>query len=235
MPAIIECPSPNFDARPAGQAIDMLILHYTGMKSPQDALARMYDQTAKVSAHYCIDEDGTLLRLVPEERRAWHAGESAWAGAGNINARSIGIELVNPGQEFGYRGFPKAQMETLVTLAREILARHPIPARHVLGHSDVAPLRKEDPGELFDWARLAAADIGLWPGEPAPGAAPDAARLKQDLADFGYGYLDEDPRAVVAAFQRHFRPAGVTGDADAETAARLTALLGMLDGNMRKS
>ncbi len=235
MPAIIECPSPNFDARPAGQAIDMLILHYTGMKSAQDALARMCDQTAKVSAHYCIDEDGTLLRLVPEERRAWHAGESAWAGAGNVNARSVGIELVNPGHEFGYRAFPEAQMETLVTLAREILARHPIPARHALGHSDVAPLRKEDPGELFDWARLAAAGIGLWPGEPAPGPVPDETGLKQGLATFGYGYLDEDPGAVVAAFQRHFRPEDVTGNADAETAARLTALLALLDGNTRKS
>ncbi len=232
MPAIIECPSPNFDARPASQAIDMLILHYTGMKSAQDALARMCDQTAKVSAHYCVDEDGTLYRLVPEDQRAWHAGVASWAGTGNVNARSIGIELVNPGHEFGYRAFPEAQMETLVTLAREILARHPIPARHALGHSDVAPLRKEDPGELFDWARLAAAGIGLWPGQPTSG--PDETGLKQGLATFGYGYLDENLRAVVAAFQRHFRPADVTGDADAETAARLTALLALLDGNTRK-
>ena len=234
MPAIIECPSPNFDARPAGQAIDMLILHYTGMKSAQDALARMCDETAKVSAHYCVDEDGTLLRLVPEDQCAWHAGVASWAGTGNVNARSIGIELVNPGHEFGYRAFPEAQMETLVTLAREILARHPIPARHALGHSDVAPLRKEDPGELFDWARLAAAGIGLWPGEPAPGPVPDETGLKQGLATFGYGYLDEDSGAVVAAFQRHFRPADVNGKADAETAARLTALLALLDGNTRK-
>ncbi len=123
----------------------------------------------------------------------------------------------------------------MIELAQDILTRQPIPPGRVLGHSDVAPLRKEDPGELFDWARLAAAGIGLWPGEPAPGPVPDEAGLKQGLAAFGYGYLDKDLRAVVAAFQRHFRPAGVTGDADAETTARLTALLAMLDGNTRKT
>jgi N-acetylmuramoyl-L-alanine amidase len=241
MPLVIESPSPNFDARPEGQVIDILLLHYTGMQSATEALARLCDVTAKVSAHYGIDEDGTLYRLVPENIRAWHAGAASWAGAGDINARSIGIELVNPGHEFGYRAFPDAQMETLIELARDILARHPIPAHRVLGHSDVAPTRKEDPGELFDWARLAAAGVGLWPGETAPCDPPDAAEARRQLAEFGYGYLDEntdgspdggpdgDPAAVVRAFQRHFRPKSVTGEVDAETAGRLAALLASID------
>jgi N-acetylmuramoyl-L-alanine amidase len=187
--------------------------------------------TAKVSAHYCIDEDGTLYRLVPEDKRAWHAGVACWAGAGDINARSIGIELVNPGHEFGYRPFPEVQMETLIDLAREILARHPIPPRRVLGHADVAPLRKEDPGELFDWARLAAAGIGLWPGTAEFCDPPDREAAKHQLAEFGYGYLDEDFARVITAFQRHFRPERLTGEIDAETAGRLNALLGLVDAS----
>ncbi len=239
MPPVIESPSPNFDARPDGQPVDILLLHYTGMVGATAALARLCDVTAKVSAHYCIDEDGTLYRLVPEDNCAWHAGAACWAGAGDINARSIGIELVNPGHEFGYRAFPDAQMETLIELAGGILARHPIPARRVLGHADVAPLRKEDPGELFDWARLAAAGIGLWPGAAEPCDPPDAAETGRQLAAFGYGYLDHDPdgdpAAVVRAFQRHFRPEAVTGEVDAETAGRLAALLGMLSAMPRTS
>ncbi len=233
MPLVIETPSPNFDARPdgqpGGQAIDILLLHYTGMESAAAALARMSDETAKVSAHYCIDEDGSLYRLVPEDRRAWHAGLASWAGAGDINARSIGIELVNPGHEFGYRAFPEAMMATLIELAGEILARHPIPAHRVLGHADVAPLRKEDPGELFDWARLAGAGIGLWPGAAEPRDPPEATETRRQLAAFGYGYLDDDPAAVVRAFQRHFRPEAVTGEIDATTAGRLEALLDLVD------
>ncbi len=229
MPLVIESPSPNFDARPEGQAIDILLLHYTGMVSATAALARLCDVTAKVSAHYCIDEDGTLYRLVPEAKRAWHAGAASWAGADDINARSIGIELVNPGHEFGYRAFPDAQMAALIELAGEILTRHPIPPSRVLGHSDVAPTRKEDPGELFDWAGLAAAGIGLWPSAAEPREPPDAAEAKRQLAAFGYGYLDDDPAAVITAFQRHFRPENLTGEVDAETAGRLSALLGLLD------
>jgi len=229
MPLVIESPSPNFDARPDGQAIDILLLHYTGMVSATAALARMCDVTAKVSAHYCIDEDGTLYRLVPEAKRAWHAGVASWAGVGGINTRSVGIELVNPGHEFGYRAFPEAQMETLIELAGGILARHPIPAHRVLGHADVAPLRKEDPGELFDWKRLAAAGIGLWPGDAAPLDPRDAAETRRRLAEFGYGYLDHDPAAVVRAFQRHFRPEAVTGEIDAETTGRLAGLLDLVD------
>ncbi len=170
---MIEKPSPNCGPRPDGAAIDMLILHYTGMESAEAALTRMCDADARVSAHYMIDEDGTVYRLVDEAMRAWHAGVSSWRGAGNINDRSIGIELVNPGHEFGYRRFPVSQMTALTGLCREILARHPIAPANVLGHSDVAPSRKQDPGELFDWQALAAAGIGLWPtaesadGEPA--------------------------------------------------------------------
>ncbi len=235
MPTVVERPSPNHDARPEGQAVDILLLHYTDMESAEAALAQLCDPAAKVSAHYCVDEDGTVYRLVDEARRAWHAGVASWAGATDINARSIGIELVNPGHSCGYRPFPADQMAALIVLARAILSRHPIPPRRVLGHSDVAPARKQDPGELFDWAALAAEGIGLWP-EPAPPPAslPDISRIQTGLARYGYavplhGRLDEETAATVAAFQRHFRPEAVTGEVDAETAARLAGLLSKLD------
>ena len=150
----VDRPSPNWDSR-GGMPVDMLVLHYTGMPSGEAALARMCDPAAKVSAHYMIDENGTVHALVPEEMRAWHAGVSYWAGARDINARSIGIELVNPGHEFGYRAFPEGQIAALIELASGILTRHPIAAWRVLGHSDVAPMRKDDPGELFPWPELA--------------------------------------------------------------------------------
>ncbi len=158
----IERPSPNHDDR-GGAAIDMLVLHYTGMKTEEGALERLCDPAAKVSAHYTIGEDGTVYAHVPEARRAWHAGVSFWAGVTNVNARSIGIELVNPGHEYGYRAFPDAQIAALIILCHGILQRHPISPTRVLAHSDVAPARKEDPGELFPWERLAKAGIGLWP------------------------------------------------------------------------
>ena len=230
----VDRPSPNHDARPQGQAVDILLLHYTDMASAAAALERLCDPAARVSAHYCIDEDGTVYRLVDEARRAWHAGVSSWAGASDINARSIGVELVNPGHTCGYRPFPAAQMTALSALAKAILARHPIPPGRVLGHSDVAPARKRDPGELFDWRALAAAGIGLWPDAPSPAdPAPGIAEIQAQLARFGYavprhGRLDDETRAVLAAFQRHFRPAAVTGEPDGETAARLAALLARL-------
>ncbi len=202
----------------------MLVLHYTGMESAALALARMCDPAAKVSAHYMIDEDGSVIRLVDEGERAWHAGVAGWRGVSDINGRSVGIELANPGHAFGYRPFPEPQMAALENLARDILSRHPIEARNVLGHSDVAPGRKTDPGELFDWARLAAAGIGLWPGASVEGA--DAARMGPMLAE--YGYETGDLGAAVRAFQRHFRPALIDGAADAETAGLLAALLGGL-------
>jgi len=227
---IASAPSPNHDDR-NGQAVDILLLHYTGMKSGAEALARLRDPAAKVSAHYLIEEDGRAFQLVPEARRAWHAGRSYWAGARDINARSVGIELVNPGHEFGYRPFPEAQMLKLIALCHGILARHAIPAARVIGHSDVAPDRKQDPGELFDWQRLAADGVGLWPGEVAPSevTAPDQETAKSQLARFGYG-LDAVPlELVVTAFQRHFRPGQVDGRLDGETAGRLSELLGYLD------
>jgi N-acetylmuramoyl-L-alanine amidase len=233
---VTDRPSPNHDARPHGQAVDILLLHYTDMASAEAALARMTDPVARVSAHYCIDEDGTIYRLVAEERRAWHAGVSDWAGARDINARSIGIELVNPGHSCGYRPFPEAQMQALADLARGILARHPIPAHRVLGHSDVAPARKIDPGELFDWPWLARAGIGLWPqplGFPDPGLAQNAhdiADTQSTLARFGYGVtvtgiLDPSTTQTLSAFQRHFRPACFDGRPDGETRRRLAALI----------
>jgi N-acetylmuramoyl-L-alanine amidase len=213
----MERPSPNHDAR--GDApIDMLLLHYTGMQSAQAALDRLSDPAAKVSAHYLIDEDGTIHALVPEARRAWHAGVAHWASASDINARSIGIELVNPGHEFGYRAFPEAQIAALIPLCHSILMRHPIPSARVLGHSDVAPARKDDPGELFPWERLAQSGIGLW---PRPG---DSNLGADSLARFGYD-PDAPQDKVITAFQRHFRPARLTGLWDEECARLLRGLL----------
>ncbi|MFQ5783284.1 MAG: N-acetylmuramoyl-L-alanine amidase [Alphaproteobacteria bacterium] len=234
-------PSPNHDARPEGVAVDVLVLHYTGMENAETALARLCDPAARVSAHYLVDEDGTIFRLVAESRRAWHAGVSFWRGCDDVNAVSIGVEIVNPGHEFGYRPYPEAQMAAVEALCRDIVARHPIPARNVVGHSDVAPGRRADPGELFDWPRLAAAGVGLWPEDnPVRGemglalARGDAGRAVADaqgaLAEFGYavprhGAYDEATADAVAAFQRHFRPCRVDGVLDPETAQRLFAVL----------
>lgn len=221
---IIERPSPNQDAR-GGVGVDMLVLHYTGMISGEAALARLCDPAAKVSAHYTIDEDGTVYAMVPEAQRAWHAGQSFWAGARDINARSIGIELVNPGHEFGYRPFPDAQIGALTALCRQILDRHAIVPWRVLGHSDVAPARKDDPGELFPWAGLAAAGIGFW---PAPGEDPGEAAMAPLLMRYGYD-PDVPLEKSVAAFQRHFRPSRVDGMADRETRGTLSGLIAAYD------
>ncbi|MBA2589069.1 MAG: N-acetylmuramoyl-L-alanine amidase [Alphaproteobacteria bacterium] len=213
----IDRPSPNHDDR-NGAAIDMLVLHYTGMASGLAAIDRLCDPSAKVSAHYTIDEDGTVYAHVPEERRAWHAGVSHWAGVDNLNSGSIGIELVNPGHDYGYRAFPEAQIASLIELCGGILSRHPIPPARVLGHSDVAPARKEDPGELFPWARLAEAGIGLWPQGATSDLGPDA------LTRYGY-----DPNApqdkLITAFQRHFRPGNLNGAWDDDCAGLLAGLL----------
>jgi N-acetylmuramoyl-L-alanine amidase len=221
---IVECTSPNHDERPKAAPIDMLVLHYTGMKTGEEALARLCDPDAKVSAHYTIDRDGRVYRHVAEERRAWHAGLSYWAGERNVNARSIGIELVNPGHEFGYEAFPDPQIESLIGLASEIMQRRQIRPARVLGHSDVAPARKTDPGELFPWAQLADFGIGIWPPHSAK-----ALRLPVEtaLAEIGYGVapeVDVPLETVVAAFQRRFVPASITGTADPETARRIAAV-----------
>lgn len=218
----VDMPSGNHDDR-AGAAIDMLVLHYTGMASAKEALVRLCDPATKVSAHYTVDEDGTVYAHVPEARRAWHAGVSSWAGASDINARSIGIELVNPGHEFGYRDFPDTQIQALITLCHGIFLRHPIPSARVLGHSDVAPARKEDPGELFPWVRLAKAGIGLWPQVVASDLGPEALQR--------YGYDPNVPQeSVVTAFQRHFRPTKLDGIWDGECAGLLAWLLNKIEG-----
>ena len=225
---IRERASPNHDQRPNPARIDMLVLHYTGMKTAAEAIDRLCDPTAKVSAHYVIDEDGAVWRLVEESRCAWHAGVSFWQGTEGVNAVSIGIELVNPGREWGYRAFPDAQMTSLELLGGDLVRRHAIRADRVVGHSDVAPRRKQDPGELFDWPRLARAGIGLWPTVPAPPPA-GIADAQAMLAAIGYrvprtGVLDEATGQVLIAFQRRFRPKRVDGDLDEETAAQLAAV-----------
>jgi N-acetylmuramoyl-L-alanine amidase len=200
------------------------------MKTAQDAIDRLRDPAAQVSAHYVVDEDGTTYQLVAEEMRAWHAGTSYWAGARDINARSIGIEIVNPGHEFGYRPFTAAQMQALLTLSKDIVARHGIRPARVIGHSDVAPLRKEDPGELFDWPMLAKAGVGAWP-QRKPCGWSDAEFLVQ-LGRYGYdleGPSGTDAgkarRAAITAFARHFRPSGLTDVPDAELKAVLNGLI----------
>lgn len=237
--SMIERPSPNFDARPDDVGIDILLLHYTGMASGPAAIDRLCDPAAKVSSHYVVEEDGRVFRLVPEEMRAWHAGVSSWMGATNINARSIGIEIVNGGHDFGSPAYPLAQMSAVTSLCRAILSRHPIKPARVLGHSDVAPLRKADPGEWFDWRGLSLAGVGLWvePEEiiegPAlrPGDRGDpVAELQFQLGSYGYGIevlgrFDELTQKVVMAFQRHFRPARVDGVADVSTILTLQKLL----------
>src|SRR5258708_24209444 len=191
----VACASPNHDARPDGAATDILVLHYTGMKTADEAIARLTDRASKVSAHYTIGRDGGIFSHVPEERRAWHAGVSFWAGERNVNARSIGIEIVNPGHEFGYVPFPSEQIGALLELARGILSRHPIPPHRVVGHSDVAPARKTDPGELFPWKRLAEGGIGLWPAvAPSVGILDTApgGESRDALARFGYCIPPDD-------------------------------------------
>lgn len=232
--------SPNHDARPPATPIDTLVLHYTGMPSAEAALERLSSPAARVSSHYLLEEDGNLFQLVPEERRAWHAGRSFWRGATDINSRSIGIEIVNPGHEWGYRPFPPAQMRALLTLCHDLLGRHPIVPGNVVAHSDIAPERKQDPGELFDFSFLATHGVGLFPtGVPDLGtgdiaAVPAAlATVRAELADVGYdisptGALDRELVLVLTAFQRHWRPEAITGAADRGTRARLAALKGLL-------
>ena len=222
-----------------GGTIDMLILHYTGMATGRGALARLRDPRAEVSAHYLVFEDGRVVQLVPEAERAWHAGRGAWAGVTDINSRSIGIEIVHPGHDGGLPPYPDGQIEAVIALCRDILGRNPIPAPRVLAHSDVAPDRKEDPGENFPWDRLAAAGIGHWVA-PAPirdgrffaggDTGEPVEALQAMFALYGYeqpitGRFDEGMRAVVTAFQRHFRPARIDGVADSSTITTLRDLI----------
>ena len=218
---IIERPSPNLSDRPTDANIDLVVLHYTGMVSGAAALDRLCDVAAKVSAHYLIEEDGRAYRLVAENKRAWHAGFSHWAGAFDINDRSIGIEIVNPGHEFGYRPFPEAQMVTVEVLLADIMNRHGIAPDRVVGHSDIAPSRKQDPGELFDWQRLAAKGLSVWPADFPPPVSPADAFNR--LVAIGYDPA-ADPTDVVIAFQRRFVPDNVNGVLDDPTLAMIAAV-----------
>lgn len=219
---IIERPSPNFDARKL--PISLLVLHYTGMVDAASAIQRLTDPAAKVSSHYLITEDGDIVRLVDEDKRAWHAGNAHWRGIDDVNSASIGIELVNPGHEHGYRPFAEPQMQALLPLMADIVGRYGITRGNIVGHSDVSPARKDDPGELFDWERLAKVRLAL----PRPHRHltdplwSDASFL---LALERFGYQVVDAKAAVRAFQRRFRPANVDGIIDGECRAMLLSLL----------
>jgi N-acetylmuramoyl-L-alanine amidase len=233
---LIPAPSPNFDARRAPP--DMIVLHYTGMRSGKEALARLRDPEAKVSAHYLIEEDGRVFSLVAEERRAWHAGVSFWKGERDVNAVAIGVELVNLGHDWGYHPFAEPQIAALIALLGEMRERWTVPDGRILGHSDVAPDRKTDPGELFPWKAWAEAGHGLWL-EPAPAPGPvltlgdegaGVFALQAGLTRMGYdsapsGKCDDHTQTIITAFQRHWRPDRIDGVADGETRARLVHLL----------
>jgi N-acetylmuramoyl-L-alanine amidase len=214
--------SPNFNDRKL--PISMVVLHYTGMRSAGEALARLCDESSQVSAHYLIDEEGHVTNLVPEEKRAWHAGASYWRGITDVNSASIGIELANPGHEWGYRPFPEPQMDALLPLLADMMDRHDIPRANVVGHSDVAPARKTDPGEYFDWARLGQLGLAL----EIPKAKmnlfydnPGAFYLAMER----FGYDITDGRGAVTAFQRRWRPEYIDGEIDGEIGGILLELL----------
>ncbi|MFC3053588.1 N-acetylmuramoyl-L-alanine amidase [Kordiimonas pumila] len=235
---MITCSSPNWDERPDGSQIDLVVLHYTGMETGDAALLRLCDAEAKVSAHYMIGEEGAVYALVPEEKRAWHAGVSSWLGRDNINHTSIGIELVNPGHEFGYRPFPAVQIDSLLALLSGIKARHKVPYYGYVGHSDIAPLRKTDPGEYFPWQQLAVAGFGLHSAVdgadtallPVKGADGVLLQeLHEKLSILGYAFtdskaVDSETFMVLKAFQAHWRQSAVTGFYDIGTRALLTDL-----------
>ncbi len=215
-------PSPNHNER--ALPISMLVLHYTGMKDAVSAIARMTSEEGGVSAHYCITEEGEIVQMVREEERAWHAGRSYWCEITDVNSASIGIELVNPGHEWGYRPFPEAQIEALIPLVSELVQLYHIEPCHVVGHSDVAPARKEDPGELFPWDRLARVGLAM--------ERPDKAHVDPGWSDASfltalgrYGYDVTDGPAAVRAFERRFRPERITGVPDGQLRAMLLALL----------
>jgi N-acetylmuramoyl-L-alanine amidase len=248
----IQKPSPNFDART--RPIDLVVLHYTGMQNAEVALARLTDPSpvagsypgpwqsddvdadaplSRVSAHYVVDEAGQIYALVPEEHRAWHAGASSWEGDGDVNARSIGIEIVNGGHDFDLPDFPEAQIDAVIGLLKDIFERWPeLNAKRVVAHSDIAPGRKADPGEKFPWKRLADAGVSIWP-QHVVAAELDSddpmSAVQQQLGFIGYGvkqtgFVDETTKAALVAFQRRFRPADISGVIDDETRLLLIAV-----------
>ncbi len=232
---VIKHASPNFNARRL--PLSMLVLHYTGMETGEAAIARLADAEAGVSAHYVVEEDGRIIQMVAEDQRAWHAGKGVWRGCEDVNSASIGIEIVNGGHDFGLPDYPEPQIEAVLALSQAILARHPIAACDVIGHSDLAPDRKQDPGEKFPWKRFADAGVGLWPESATPAYSATSPGnegasvlgLRQALQDIGYGVApdgayDDALKAVVLAFQRRFRPSGLTGAADEETCALIEGL-----------
>jgi len=233
---IIQRPSPNFNQRKNDAPIDTLIIHYTDMTSAQAALDLLQDPQKEVSAHYLIDETGQIFQLVDEKHRAWHAGVSSWNAQTDINSRSIGIELANPGHGNGYKAFPKAQMDALIQLCQKIVKNHVIPAYNIIAHSDIAPDRKKDPGELFNWQEFAENGFGLWHDiTDTPNDHPDTDALTIDpetlttlFNQLGYD-TSHDLKTIITAFQRHFEPekfkqAQTLGQADALTLRRLQAL-----------
>jgi N-acetylmuramoyl-L-alanine amidase len=237
-------PSPNHGERTKGRAVDMIVLHYTGMPDVEGAIAQLCTPGTDVSAHYIVLEDGRIVQSVPEAKRAWHAGVSQWGGEDDINSCSIGIEIINRGHDWGYPDFPLRQIAAVIALCRGIMLRRNVPAHRVLAHSDVAPSRKKDPGEKFPWHSLANSGVGHWV-QPAPvtrgetlqlGAISDDVQdMQTAFAKYGYGIpvtgkYDGATMEVVAAFQRHFRPARVDGVADHSTMATLHALLSSLPG-----
>jgi N-acetylmuramoyl-L-alanine amidase len=219
---MIDTPSPNFDER--ATPVSMIVLHYTGMQDAASAIAWLANPESKVSAHYVVTEDGQVVRMVPEDKRAWHAGRSHWRGVTDVNSASIGIEIVNPGHEFGYRPFPDEQIEALIPLMQGIKERHGITRGNIVGHSDIAPARKQDPGELFPWGKLARLRLAL--------PRPTKKLLDPGWSDAGFllalerfGYDVTDPLAATVAFQRRFRPELIDGTIDAECRMILLALL----------
>ncbi len=214
--------SPNFNERPENTPVDTLVFHYTNMPTAEMALTRLCDPASRVSAHYLIEEGGKIHALVPEDKRAWHAGRSFWRGRKGLNDRSIGIELANPGHSHGYRDFPPEQIRATISLSREIMARHPVVAPNIVGHSDIAPERKQDPGERFPWKDLADAGIGLWPeteGVPCGDVETALTRI---------GYDPHVPKAALLAFTRHFLPGTVTDTPTPAVRRRLSAVLELL-------
>lgn len=232
-------PAVNFDDRRDGATPEILLLHYTGTPTAEFAIELLTTGRGQVSCHYLVHEDGRIVHMVDEDMRAWHAGASSWDGREDVNSRSIGIEIVNPGHGPDYRDFPDVQIEAVIALSRDIIVRHTIAARNVLAHSDVAPGRKVDPGERFPWAKLAAEGVGLWPEETAdmadaglqPGSDRErVSRLQAALQAFGYGLdvtgdYDERTASVVRSFQLHYRPQRCDAIADGHTCAVLAQLL----------
>jgi N-acetylmuramoyl-L-alanine amidase len=247
----VDKPSPNFDART--RPLDLVLLHYTGMQDAETALARLTDPEpvagrypgpwqdkgalpdaplSRVSAHYVLDESGVCYRLVAEEHRAWHAGAGSWNGEGDVNSRAIGIEIVNGGHDYGLPDFPDAQIEALIALLQDILSRWALKPTRVVGHSDIAPDRKLDPGEKFPWKRLAEAGVSIWPaaqGAPDGSVGDPLIQVQERLARIGYGVAangmhDAATKSAIAAFQRRFRPEKIDGLIDDETRALIAAL-----------